>query len=310
MQPGHRPCGPGSSGPGRQGDLDAAIDNLRAAVAAIPPGHPNRAMCLSNLGNALRVRFERTGDQADLDAAVEAGRAAVATTPPDHPDRAGRLSNLSNALQDPVRADRGSGRPGRRDRGRPGRGSRYPARPPRIGRCTCPTWAARCGPGSSGPGDQADLDAAVEAGRAAVAATPPGHPEPGDVPVQPGDRAAGPVRADRRPGDLDAAIDSLPGRGSRSPRPTTLTRQCTLSTSGTALRARFETTGAQADWTDALSAFIQAVDLSSAAPSVRIWAARAAASLAARSDPGRAADLLETRVRLLPRGGAAPAGAQ
>ena len=33
---------------------------------------------LSNLGAALRTRFERTGDRADLDAAVDAGRQAVA----------------------------------------------------------------------------------------------------------------------------------------------------------------------------------------------------------------------------------------
>jgi hypothetical protein len=35
-------------------------------------------MYLSNLGNALRARFERTRDRADLDAAIDAGRRAVA----------------------------------------------------------------------------------------------------------------------------------------------------------------------------------------------------------------------------------------
>ena len=43
---------------GDQADLDAAVGNLRAAVAATPAGHPNRAAYLSNLGNALQTRFE------------------------------------------------------------------------------------------------------------------------------------------------------------------------------------------------------------------------------------------------------------
>ena len=54
------------------------------------PGRPPRPRrMLSNLGAALRTRFERTGDRADLDAAIDAGRQAVAASPADHPDRAG-----------------------------------------------------------------------------------------------------------------------------------------------------------------------------------------------------------------------------
>ena len=79
--------------------MDAAIDLLRQAVAAIPPGHPSRAASLSDLGLALRVRFERTGSQPDLDDAVAASRDAVAATPLNDPDRAMSLSNLGAALQ-------------------------------------------------------------------------------------------------------------------------------------------------------------------------------------------------------------------
>ncbi|HZX99126.1 MAG TPA: hypothetical protein VFE92_06520 [Dermatophilaceae bacterium] len=46
----------------------------REAVDATPPGHPGRAMYLSNFGAWLRARFERTGDVADLYAAIQAGR--------------------------------------------------------------------------------------------------------------------------------------------------------------------------------------------------------------------------------------------
>jgi hypothetical protein len=58
----------------RTGDraaLDAAIDLLQQAVAASPTDHPGRAGYLSNLGVALRSRFERTRDRADLDAAID-----------------------------------------------------------------------------------------------------------------------------------------------------------------------------------------------------------------------------------------------
>src|SRR5262249_24732517 len=73
-----------------------------------------------------------------------------------------------------------------------------------------------------------------------------------------------------------------------------------LSNLGNALQARFERTGTQADLEAALSAFVLAAGVGSAAPSFRIRAARAAAGLAARSDPAQAAGLLEDAVRLLP----------
>ena len=58
----------------------------------------------SNLGNALRARFERTGNVADLDAAIDAGQQAVAAAMAEHPNRPGFLSNLGIALRHPLRA--------------------------------------------------------------------------------------------------------------------------------------------------------------------------------------------------------------
>ena len=65
------PCGSGSSGPGTRPTWTRRSPSGRQAVAATPADHPDRAMYLSNLGDALRIRFERTGDQADLDAAID-----------------------------------------------------------------------------------------------------------------------------------------------------------------------------------------------------------------------------------------------
>ncbi|SQD95019.1 conserved hypothetical protein [Parafrankia sp. Ea1.12] len=48
----------------RTGDhsgLDSVAEVLRRALAASPAHHPDRAMCLTNLGGALRIRFDRTG---------------------------------------------------------------------------------------------------------------------------------------------------------------------------------------------------------------------------------------------------------
>jgi hypothetical protein len=67
-------------------------------VAATPPGDPDLAGRLSNVGSALRARFERAGDSADLEAAVDASRRGVKLTPPGDPSLAGHRSNLGNAL--------------------------------------------------------------------------------------------------------------------------------------------------------------------------------------------------------------------
>ncbi|MFD9605187.1 hypothetical protein [Streptomyces sp. NPDC059970] len=71
---------------------------------------------------------------------------------------------------------------------------------------------------------------------------------------------------------------------------------------GVALRMRFEHAGRQADLDEAVSVYARAWESGSAAPSVRMRAARAAAQLLALSEAGRAraADLLEAAVRLLP----------
>ena len=57
---------------------------------------------LSNLGVALRLRYERDGDSgdlADLEQAIRLGYAAVESAPADHPSRAGYESNLARAVQ-------------------------------------------------------------------------------------------------------------------------------------------------------------------------------------------------------------------
>jgi tetratricopeptide (TPR) repeat protein len=77
--------------------LDAAIDTLDAAVAAIPSGHPELADMLINLASGHGLRYERRGDLADLDRSVTIVRRALTTVPPVR-DRRVALSNLGVLL--------------------------------------------------------------------------------------------------------------------------------------------------------------------------------------------------------------------
>jgi tetratricopeptide (TPR) repeat protein len=81
------------------------IAHLAEAVATTSQGHPERAMRLSNLGDALLWRFQRDGALDDLERAVDADTEAVTITPQGHPERARYLSNLGDALLSRFRRD-------------------------------------------------------------------------------------------------------------------------------------------------------------------------------------------------------------
>ncbi|MGK8522353.1 CHAT domain-containing protein [Nocardia asteroides] len=67
-----------------------------------------------------------------------------------------------------------------------------------------------------------------------------------------------------------------------------------------ALRARYESTGTPTDREEATAALQDAAESATAAPSIRVQAARAAAELTATAQPDRAAKLLRLAIRLLP----------
>ena len=245
-------CGPGSSAPGQPADLDAAIAGRQQAVQATPADHPDRADVLSNLGIALRTRFERTG-AAGRPGRRDPGRAqqAVQATPADHPDRAMYLSNLGAALR--TRFER-TGAQADLDAAIEA-GSR-PCRPPPpttpTAPGTCPTSGSRCGPGSSAPGRRPTSTPPSRS------ASRPSRPPPPTTPTAPctcptSGRAARPVRAHRgagRPGRRHPGrAAGRAGHPRRPPRPRRY-----LSNLGDALRTRFERTGAQADLDAAIEA--------------------------------------------------------
>ncbi|MFI5915793.1 hypothetical protein [Dactylosporangium sp. NPDC051541] len=64
----------------RPADVDAAVASLDQARGGIPAGHPAEAVCVLNLGLALRERYGRGGGRPDGDGAVRAFQDAVAAT--------------------------------------------------------------------------------------------------------------------------------------------------------------------------------------------------------------------------------------
>src|SRR5690348_14033515 len=98
--------------------------------------------------------------------------------------------------------------------------------------------------------------------------------------------------------DLDTAIQAAQAAVNATP-PGHHDQAGYLLSLGTILQAQFTWSRTSADRDAALSALAAAAEPGPAPPSLRIFAARQAASLAASSDVGRAADLLESAVRLL-----------
>ncbi|MFI8261197.1 CHAT domain-containing protein [Streptomyces sp. NPDC085665] len=77
--------------------LSALADLWRRIVAAVPAGHPHRAVHLTALGNVLRIKWRRGGPPADLDTAIDRFREALAAVA-EEPGRAMYLYNLGDAL--------------------------------------------------------------------------------------------------------------------------------------------------------------------------------------------------------------------
>jgi tetratricopeptide (TPR) repeat protein len=272
---------------GTQAALDAAIETFREALAAAPADSPGRGIILSNLGSALRLRYERTGARADLDEAIDVGRAGVEATPPGHPYRAMHLSNLGIALLPRYKRTKA-----RADVDEAIEVCRAAVEATPLGHLHRAMYLCNLGAALM---ESADLDAAIETLQDAVEAAPVGKPSRLMYLSNLGFVLRGRYQRGGARADLDAAIEAAREAVEAAPADHP-TRVMYLINLGDALRAR----GARTDLDAALSLYEQAAELDSAAASMRIHAAHAAARLAAPAYPGRAADLLETAVRLLP----------
>ncbi|ETW80194.1 hypothetical protein HETIRDRAFT_428431 [Heterobasidion irregulare TC 32-1] len=66
--------------------------------SALLTPHPDRSASLNNLGNAVRKRFEKTGQVEDLEQAISLHRDSLALCPAPHPYRLAYMNNLACAL--------------------------------------------------------------------------------------------------------------------------------------------------------------------------------------------------------------------
>ena len=135
------PCTPDSNGPASKTDLDEAVAAARQAVAASPPGHPDRALRLSTLGFALL-------------APVRADRGARPTWTPRSPPAGRRWRPSRPATPTAPRSCPTSAAPCRPDSGGPGTwptwtprsppaGRRWPPPAPTIPAAACPVQPRR-----------------------------------------------------------------------------------------------------------------------------------------------------------------------
>ena len=278
-------------------DLDEAITVVRAAVHVIPADHPDRAGMLGHLGGALRTRFERVGALADLDEAITLDRAAVQATPDDHYDRATILSNLGIALHSrferfEVQEDQDEAITVHR-RAVQATPVDHPGRAMRLSNLGLALWVR-----FERMGALTDVGEAITVLRAAAQAIPADRPDLGRCLSNLG--AALQARFGRAgmQEDLDEAI-TVHRRAVQATPADHPDRAVVLGNLGRALRTRFERAGVSADLDEVITMYAQAAEVVSGAPSVRISAARAAASLAGQTQIRRMASLLDTAVLLL-----------
>jgi hypothetical protein len=284
---------------GNQADADEAIGVARLAVAGTTIGDGRLGGRQLNLAMALWGRFERLGDQADLNTAINVAEDAVTSTPPGHRDRAETLGGLGLALYYRYRRTGSAA-----DLNRAIENLREAADLPRADGISRARFLANVAYALRDrfklTGDDADIDAAAEAAQAAVDLISPDAPYRGGMLIAVATIYFTKLEKTGEPADLETAITAgrLAAATLAEDQPQ---RGLVLSNLATMLRFRLMLTGAPADRREAFAVARTASGIETAPPSVRIHAARLAASLVPASQPAGAADLLELATRLLPR---------
>ncbi|MET7424246.1 CHAT domain-containing tetratricopeptide repeat protein [Dactylosporangium sp. NPDC005555] len=273
---------------GDPADLDEAVTLRRRILAALPAGHELRVRLELILGNTLRLRFERGGRRADLDEAVAVLQQAMDVVPDDDPAHDGGAYELSVVLVKRFLADRAL----------PDLDAAVGLVRDLDGSQSRNALSQALGIRFEVTGDPADLDAAVDAGRDAVALLEEGHHDwsvfrnslagllrtraatgtPADLDEavdlhREAVAAASPehpfvpqllvnlartLRARSAAGDLDEAVDALRLAAAVTGHPR---RAASLTELGWALLARYATGGALGDLAEAVAVGRSALDL-------------------------------------------------
>ncbi len=240
---------------GSAADLEAAVAAARAAVAARGPARQVPVRHWAALSAALLARFERYQASEDVTAAIQAGRSAVSALGPGgaaDPDRPVALAALGHALT--VGSERGAAASDLAEaieRAReaitavPERGTEWARQQHNL--CLLLLRRFRAS------GDGQDLDAAVEAGQAAVDRTPAGHPRRADCLYQ-----LARAYAERYESGPDPDLMAR-DRARAAFREAALAASAQARTRVEAAQAWGLLAAAAEDWADALSAYTEAV---------------------------------------------------
>jgi hypothetical protein len=163
----------------RTGDvtaLDEAIDIARDVLHATPPEHPDGAQYQSAYLGHLHARFGRTGEVGALDEAIDLGVATVEATPENHPNRPMYMNNLAIAMKakaehtaDTSLVDRAIAIQRTAARTTVDSGDRKAGMLSALGNMLATRYGLT--------GEDAALDEAVDAGRAALAVIGEDHPD-------------------------------------------------------------------------------------------------------------------------------------
>lgn len=232
--------------------IAGALDIWQRIAAATPVRHPGWVNRMANLGNAFRIKYDRTGQLADLDSSIRALQEAVDALPAGHPHRGAVLSNLGGSLL--AKSERTGAMPELDAAIRVAREAvevSAPDDPGRGGRLSNLGNALRARFDRTGAAS--DLDEAIQRGREAVAATPEGQPQQAGFLSNLGTALSARFELTGTSSDLDEAIAATRAAVAASPaghadEPTL------LSSLAHVLHSRFTLTGAQADLDAAIGA--------------------------------------------------------
>ncbi|MFI5671755.1 CHAT domain-containing protein [Streptomyces sp. NPDC051704] len=268
-------------------------------VAAVPAGHPHRAVHLTALGNVLRIKWRRGGTPADLDSAIDRFREALEAVA-EEPGRAMYLYNLGDALN--ARFERAGAVEdlegavallGEALRTTPGEGLYRALVLTGLGGALRARYERA--------GALPDLDGAIARYREAVPLFPLDQPGRTEILSGLGDVLRLRFGRTGDTGDLDAAVEA--GRQAVDSVPADHPERAVhLNGLGDALVLRFDHGGDPADRDEAVGAWSAAASTVPSPASVRIAAGLSAALLLARSgEAERAAQAADAAVRLIPQ---------
>jgi tetratricopeptide (TPR) repeat protein len=280
-------------------DLNKAFNIMEQVIDMTPQDFVPRAGRLSNFGNILGRRFERTGSMEDLNRAVDVSDMAVNATPQDHPDRAGYLNNLgawlgmrfkrTGSMEDLNRAV---------DVADIAVNATLQDHPDRAGRLNnFGTWL---GMRFERTGSMDDFNRAVDVSDMAVNATPQDHPDRAGRLNNLGSWLGRRFERTGSMEDLNRAVDvaNIGVNAAPQDHPDRAGRLINL---GNLLGRRFERTGSMDDLNHALSHYKEGWSCHSSPPSIRIRSARHAADiLASQRNWEESSEILQGAVQLLP----------